>query len=253
MRSVPFPNFLLAVFLSSVLVRGLGEDPIIGVCEDDLFQMVLGRSRDVGVPGLEEGPGGRRSRPPGFLIGVDGADTDRFSGVGAGTGDLGVEDENGVLKDELLTDVSTSEEVEQGELVEAEDKVDGVDDVEGEGELVEAEDKVDGVDDVEGEGEVSVLRVAVPSDCTGVVGLLTFSPSGTSRGWEHRIFRGFFGGLGFRTFLVISNFFGIFSPRVLDLGRREDGWEDGRVQEEQTYSGEDSFSFPQSICTPGTV
>lgn len=234
MRSVPFPNFLLAVFLSSVLVRGLGEDPIIGVCEDDLFQMVLGRSRDVGVPGLEEGPGGRRSRPPGFLIGVDGADTDRFSGVGAGTGDLGVEDENGVLKDELLTDVSTSEEVEQGELV-------------------EAEDKVDGVDDVEGEGEVSVLRVAVPSDCTGVVGLLTFSPSGTSRGWEHRIFRGFFGGLGFRTFLVISNFFGIFSPRVLDLGRREDGWEDGRVQEEQTYSGEDSFSFPQSICTPGTV
>lgn len=234
MRSVPFPNFLLAVFLSSVLVRGLGEDPIIGVCEDDLFQMVLGRSRDVGVPGLEEGPGGRRSRPPGFLIGVDGADTDRFSGVGAGTGDLGVEDENGVLKDELLTDVSTSEEVEQGELV-------------------EAEDKVDGVDDVEGEGEVSVLRLAVPSDCTGVVGLLTFSPSGTSRGWEHRIFRGFFGGLGFRTFLVISNFFGIFSPRVLDLGRREDGWEDGRVQEEQTYSGEDSFSFPQSICTPGTV
>ena len=234
MRSVPFPNFLLAVFLSSVLVRGLGEDPIIGVCEDDLFQMVLGRSRDVGVPGLEEGPGGRRSRPPGFLIGVDGADTDRFSGVGAGTGDLGVEDENGVLKDELLTDVSTSEEVEQEELV-------------------EAEDKVDGDDDVEGEGEVSVLRLAVPSDCTGVVGLLTFSPSGTSRGWEHRIFRGFFGGLGFRTFLVISNFFGIFSPRVLDLGRREDGWEDGRVQEEQTYSGEDSFSFPQSICTPGTV
>lgn len=231
---MPFPNFLLAVFLSSLLVRGLGEDPIIGVCEDDLFQMVLGRSRDVGVPGLEEGPGGRRSRPPDFLIGVDGADTDRFSGVGAGTGDLGVEDENGVLKDELLTDVSTSEEVKEGELV-------------------EAEDEVDGVDDVEGEGEVSVLGLAVPSDCTGVVGLLTFSPSGTSRGWEQRIFRGFFGGLGFRTFLVISNFFGIFSPRVLDLGRREDGWEDGRVQEEQTYSGEDSFSFPQSICTPGIV
>ena len=230
---MPFPNFLLAVFLSSVLVRGLGEDPIIGVCEDDLFQTVLGRSRDVGVPGLEAGPGGGRSKPPDFLIGVDGADTDRFSGVGAGTGDFGVEDENGMLKDELLMEVSTSEEVEEGELV-------------------EAEDEVDGVDDVEGEGEVSVLGLVVPSDCIGVAGLLALSPSGTNRGWEQRIFRGFFGGLGFRTFLVISNFFGGFSPRVLDLGRREDGWDDGRVHEEQIYSGEDSFSFPQSICTPET-